>query len=384
MENRLTVYGRSYRDGNPLEVQISKGSIVSVESTRMTIPEDIFIGPGLMDIQVNGYAGLDYNAIQDDVLALGQISRELLKSGVTSHFPTIITNSPDQISKHIRQVVRLRKEDPVAFQSISGIHIEGPFISPEDGPRGAHPMEFVQAPDWSLFQRWMEESEGLIRMVTLSPEWEGSVSFIENCVKKDVLVSIGHTNASHKQISEAVKAGARLSTHLGNGTHGVLARHPNYLWSQLAEDRLAASIIADGFHLPSEVIQVFKKVKNDSILLVSDSTSLAGMPPSDYELHIGGKVKLTAEGKLHLQSNPKMLAGSAMNLLQGVNFLLKNKLATLSEAWEMASLRPRRLFQPDSDPFGPGQNADLILFRKQSDNQLELIKTIKNGKEVTD
>src|SRR5690606_24339025 len=201
MEDRLSVCGRSYRDGSPIEIEVSEGLIVSVHAPKWAVPDDVFIGPGLTDIQVNGYAGLDYNSVLEDTLALGQISRKLLNVGVTSHFPTIITNSPDQTSKLIRQIVDLRSEDKIAFGSIAGIHIEGPFISAEDGPRGAHPREFVQAPDWDLFQKWIDESEGLIRLVTFSPEWQNSVSFVESCVDAGILVSIGHTNATHQQIS---------------------------------------------------------------------------------------------------------------------------------------------------------------------------------------
>jgi N-acetylglucosamine-6-phosphate deacetylase len=219
-------------------------------------------------------------------------------------------------------------------------------------------------------------------MITLSPEWEGSVAFIEKCVESGILVSIGHTNATHSQIQDAVKAGARLSTHLGNGMHGTIARHPNYLWSQLAEEDLSATIIADGFHLPAEVIQVFKKVKNDKLMLVSDSVALAGMPPGDYEAAVGGKVTLTLEGKLHLFGNPKTLAGSAMNILQGVNFLLKNQLVDLSEAWQMASTRPKQLFNADFNPFEIGAKADLILATQNADQTLEVITTLKNGREV--
>ncbi|GAA0877207.1 N-acetylglucosamine-6-phosphate deacetylase [Algoriphagus jejuensis] len=382
MDDRLTLFGKSYRDGTPLEIQISGGKLISSKASSQPVAEDVFIGPGFQDIQVNGYAGLDYNFLHDDVLALGQISKELFKVGVTTHFPTIITNSADQISKLIRQVVSLREKDKSTNQSIGGIHIEGPFISAEDGPRGAHPKEFVQVPDWDLFQKWIEESEGLIRMVTLSPEWKGSGAFIEKCVENGILVSIGHTNATHEQIINAVKAGARLSTHLGNGSHQLLARHPNYLWSQLAEDQLSATIIADGYHLPAEVIRVFKKAKDEKLLLVSDSVSLAGMQPGDYEMHIGGQVTLTPEGKLHMRSHSKMLAGSAMNILQGVNFLLKNELATLSETWEMASIRPLRLFVPDVDSFQVGEKADLILAKMLPNNSLEILKTIKNGREV--
>lgn len=379
METHLI--GKSFLDGKPLEIFISGGKIKSVLPSASS-PKNVWIGPGFTDIQVNGYGGLDYNSIQSDFLALGQISKKLLQCGVTNHFPTIITNSPGKISALIHQVAQLRKMDSLAHSCITGIHIEGPFISPEDGPRGAHFREFVQAPNWNLFQKWIEQSEGLIRMITLSPEWEGSAAFIEKCVESGILVSIGHTNASHAQILEAVKAGARLSTHLGNGMHGVIARHPNYLWSQLAVENLSATIIADGFHLPAEVIQVFKKVKADKLMLVSDSVALAGMPPGDYEAAVGGKVTLTAEGKLHLFGNPKTLAGSAMNILQGINFLLKNNLADLPEAWQMASIRPKRLFDRTFDPFQVGQKADLILAEKLPDHSLKVLKVLKNGVEI--
>lgn len=381
METRLI--GKSYLDGKSLEIGISDGKIRSISKLETDIESNLWIGPGFTDIQVNGYGGLDYNEVQTDFLALGQISKKLLQHGVTSHFPTIITNSPIQISGLIQQIIQLRKADSLAKSCIPGIHIEGPFISPEDGPRGAHFREFVQAPDWNLFQKWIDESEGLIRLITLSPEWEGSVSFIEKCRDAGILVSIGHTNASHSQISDAVKAGARLSTHLGNGMHGIIARHPNYLWSQLSEENLSATIIADGFHLPAEVIQVFKKVKGKNLMLVSDSVALAGMPSGDYEAAVGGKVTLTPEGKLHLYGNPNTLAGSAMNILQGVNFLLKNKLATVEEAWEMTSFRPNRLFSLTYNPLEIGATADLIQCRQQADRSLEILKTFKNGVEYS-
>jgi N-acetylglucosamine-6-phosphate deacetylase len=379
METRLI--GKSFLDGKPLEILISEGKIKSVLSIE-TSPENVWIGPGFTDIQVNGYSGLDYNSIHPDVLALGQISRKMLSCGVTSHFPTIITNSPEKISALIHQDVQLRKMDSLAHSCITGIHIEGPFISPEDGPRGAHFREFVQAPNWDLFQKWINESEGLIRMITISPEWEGSTSFIEKCVESGILVSIGHTNASHAQILEAVDAGARLSTHLGNGMHSLIARHPNYLWSQLAAENLSATIIADGFHLPAEVIQVFKKVKAEKLMLVSDSVALAGMPPGDYEAAVGGKVTLTPEGKLHLFGNHNTLAGSAMNIFQGINFLLKNMLVDLPEAWQMASIRPQRLFGPTYEPFQLGQKADLILAEQALDQTIKILKVFKNGEEI--
>jgi N-acetylglucosamine-6-phosphate deacetylase len=366
-------------DNLPYEISISDGLIQSINQTDNNDDKTFWFGPGFFDIQVNGYKGIDYNKVQEDFMNLGQISRSLLKVGVSSHFPTVITTSPGQISKLLKQIIELIKIDPLAHSCIPGIHLEGPFISPEDGPRGAHSREYVTAPNWDQFCTWQEAAEGKIRIITLSPEWEGSCGFIEKCVESGVLVSIGHTNANTSQIQEAVKAGAKLSTHLGNGAHPNLPRHPNYIWSQLAEDDLSASIIADGFHLPEEVIRVFKKIKGRNLLLVSDSVSLAGMPPGDYEEAIGGRVTLTPEGKLHLKDNPKILAGSASNILQGINFLLQNQIVSLKEAWEMGSVIPMNLLFPRKESWNPTRKSDLVIGK--FNEQLEIHRTFKNWKE---
>ncbi len=378
----MTLQGYSYKDNTPVEVKIEAERIKNISPVSKHSDENIFIGPGFTDIQVNGYGGVDYNEVYADSSKLSSITQKLYKAGTTTHYPTIITNSPEQISRLIKQVITLRKTDELSQWSIEGLHIEGPFISLLDGPRGAHSKEFVCAPDWNLVQQWQEDAEGLIRILTLSPEWENTNSLIEQCVKNNILVAIGHTNATHQQLLDAVSAGASISTHLGNGMHPIIPRHPNYLWSQLADDRLGASIITDGFHLPAEVIRVFKKVKNEKLLLVSDSVSLAGMPPGDYDLHIGGQVTLTPAGKLHLRNNPNIFAGSSANIKECVSFLLSNNLATLSEAWEMASVRPQKLLRADVAVFEKGASADLMLMRKTKDGKLEVSKTIKKGKEV--
>jgi N-acetylglucosamine-6-phosphate deacetylase len=378
----MQLKGYSYKDNSPIEISMEGERIKSITSChdKISDPPPI-IGPGFTDLQVNGYGGIDYNELHTDSIKLSSITRLLYKEGVTTHLPTIITNSTEQIGKLIKQVVALRNQDELSKWSIEGLHIEGPFISSVDGPRGAHPKEFVRPPDWNLMMQWQDAAEGIIKVITLSPEWEHVNSFIEKCVTNNILVFIGHTCASHQQIMDAVSAGATLSTHLGNGMHPVIVRHPNYLWSQLADDRLGASIIADGFHLPPEVIHVFHKVKKEKLILVSDSVSLAGMPPGDYDLHIGGQVTLTTAGKLHLRNNPSIFAGSANHIKHGVNFLITQKLATLSEAWEMASVRPQKLIHPNLPVFDAGAVSDLVVMTKIND-QLEVIKTIKRGKLV--
>ena len=222
-----------------------------------------WIGPGLTDLQVNGYAGLDFNAPYLTTDRVARLTRALWQEGVTSYLPTVITNSDEAIVASLRAIATARAADPLLAATIAGIHLEGPFISPEDGPRGAHDRAWVCPPDWARFARWQGAAGGGIRLVTLSPEWPEAPSFIARCTASGVVVAIGHTAATPAQIDAAVAAGARLSTHFGNGAHPLLPRHPNYLWSQLAHDTLAATLIGDPWHLPDAVLRVVMRVKGE-------------------------------------------------------------------------------------------------------------------------
>lgn len=313
---------------------------------------------------------------------IARLIRLLWREGVTSCFPTVITNGESAIAAALAAIAKACTEDADAQHGIAGIHLEGPFISPEDGPRGAHPREHVRPPDWDLLQRWQSAADGRIRILTLSPEWPSSAAFIERCTASGITVSIGHTAATSAQIQEAVDAGARLSTHLGNAAHLMLPRHPNYLWDQLAQDKLWATLIGDGFHLPDQVLQVVMKVKGERALLVSDAVALAGMPPGTYAMPVGGEVVLTPEGKLHLADNPRLLAGSAQMLLHGIEHLMRHHLTFFATAWEMASVRPARLMNlPGAAGLAPGAPADLVLLHLEK-GRLVLDETYRRGERV--
>jgi N-acetylglucosamine-6-phosphate deacetylase len=198
-----------------------------------------------------------------------------------------------------------------------------------------------------------------------------------------VVPAIGHTAATPEQIRDAVAAGAMLSTHLGNGAHALLPRHPNYLWEQLAADELWASFIADGFHLPDAVMKTILRMKDERALLVSDSVALAGMPPGEYESGIGSRVVLTPQGRLHLAADPRLLAGSAQPLLAGIAHLVRAGLATLADAWAMASTRPLALLdQQRSDGLVLDAPADLVLFRLDEERAITIEQVMKQGRVV--
>lgn len=343
-----------------------------------------WLAPGLVDLQINGYQGIDFNDRNLTAEAVAEAARRLLAIGVTGFFPTVITNDDETIASIVRTIADACERDPLVGRTICGIHLEGPFISPEDGPRGAHDPEHVKPPDWERFCRWQRAAGGRIRLVTMSPEWEESAAFIRRCTRAGVTVSIGHTAANTGQIRRAVQAGARLSTHLGNGAHALLPRHPNYIWDQLAEDRLYACIIADGFHLPANVIKVFRKVKRQKLLLVSDAVALCGMPPGQYTTPVGGNVTLDASGRLFLTNRPQLLAGSAKTLPDGIRFMVNGGLADLKTAWSMASVRPAAVMRLDAARgLAPGSPADLVRFHWDN-GAFKDVEVIKGGRPVQD
>ncbi|WP_274361957.1 N-acetylglucosamine-6-phosphate deacetylase [Paenibacillus thermotolerans] len=376
-----------YRTGQPIAIEIEHGTIARIlqadaeteQVNRGALP---FAAPGLIDLQINGYAGFDFNVNPLEPERIGNTVRKLWKEGITSFYPTVITNRPDSIYASMKAIAQACELDETAAGGIAGIHLEGPFLSPEDGARGAHPKEYVRAPDWDLFCRWQEASGGRIAIITLSPEWEGSGDFIRKCTEHNITVSIGHTSATSEQIKEAVACGARMSTHLGNGAHLTLPRHPNYIWEQLAQDELWSCVIADGFHLPEQVLKVVLKVKGPRAMLVSDAVSLCGLPPGEYTTHVGGRVVLTAEGRLHLAEQKELLAGSVQMPLQGIGRLLNSGLASLPEAWDMASVRPANFMGlPASAGLTEGAPADIVLFRVDN-GTLKAERTYKSGKLV--
>ncbi|MFH0841223.1 MAG: amidohydrolase family protein [Bacteroidota bacterium] len=344
------------------------------EEGKMNRVTNLTTAPGLMDLQVNGYAGTDVNSENLQPADLKDMSVKLWSEGVTTWFPTVITNSNENIIRSLKIISEACRLHNEAKTSIGGIHLEGPFISPEEGPRGAHPSAHVMPPAWDPFSRWQEASGGIIKIVTLSPEWPQSPDFIRRCVRSGVIAAIGHTAAEPEQIREAVDAGATLSTHLGNASHQMLPRHHNYIWEQLAADNLYISIISDSFHLPDSVLKVFLKVKQGKTILVSDSTQFTRMKPGDYSTHIGGEVTLTPAGKLHIKGMPNVLAGSGLSLLHCVNTLISKKLASPAEAWDMASVVPTKF----TGLLNPSDQVMMEL----TDEGYVIRKTIKAGKVV--
>jgi N-acetylglucosamine-6-phosphate deacetylase len=272
--------------------------------------------------------------------------------------------------------------DPRIARAVAGIHVEGPFISPEDGPRGAHPREHVRAPDWDEFLAFQQAAGGRIRLLTLSPEWPDAAAFIRRVVASGVVVAIGHTAASPESLREAIAAGARLSTHLGNGCHAMLPRHPNYIWEQLAADELSASLIADGHHLPPSVVKTFIRAKGvNRTILVSDAVALAGMPPGAYEW-LGLKVTLSSDGRIGLTGTP-FLAGAALSLAAALGRVMAFAGVSMADAVTMASTNPARLLGTEGGTLAEGARADVVVAQARPGvHDVKIVQTLAGGEIV--
>ncbi|MFY9645670.1 MAG: amidohydrolase family protein [Terriglobales bacterium] len=354
------ITGRDPKTGRSIDVTVQNGLIAGIEETNGGT--DLYLSAGFVDLQVNGRAGFDLNAEQISTGTVIGLTDAMLAKGVTCFAPTIITAPEEGICSRLRVIAEARRIHSKVAACVPFVHVEGPHISPLDGYRGAHPGDAVRPPSIAEFERWQSASGGIVGMVTLSPHFGESVEYIAALVKRGVHIAIGHTHASPVQIRRAVDAGASLSTHLGNGIAPEIPRHRNPIWSQLADDRLTATFIADGHHLPQDVLQVMLRAKGiGRSVLVSDSVALAGMPAGTYTTPVGGRVELRPDGRLCVFGS-ELLAGSTASLAQCIGHLVRMTKLPLSDAIAMVTANPGR-YAGGSGRLTAGSRADLVRFR---------------------
>ncbi len=290
-------------------------------------------GPALVDLQVNGFAGVDYNAAGVDPEQILASFAAMERTGVGLCLPTIITSSFEHFRDCARRLLATRH--PI----VAGLHMEGPYISPQDGFRGAHPLSCVVDASVDDLRRRQDAADGRIRLLTIAPEVPGALPVIETAVAMGIRVAIGHTNASTLQIEDAVRAGATLSTHLGNGCPATLPRHPNVIWDQLATDALHASLIVDGHHLPPSTVRAMVRAKGpDRCLLVTDAMMAAAAAPGTYRL---GDLEVVADpsGRVAVPGS-LTLAGSSLTMPAAVGHICRWASLDVGVAWAMGSTQP--------------------------------------------
>ncbi len=249
----------------------------------MAPPTDL---PQAIDLQVNGYAGVDFNSDDLSPDELHDVCQRLTADGVAGILATIITDTIDRMSNRLSRLAELRGRDSVAQIVILGFHIEGPFISRETGYVGAHPAAAASAASIDKMDRLLDAAEGLARIVTLAPECDPELHTTRTLVKHGVCISAGHCNPTLEQLDAAIDAGLSMFTHLGNGCPLEMHRHDNVVQRVLSRsDRLWISFIADGVHVPWPALgNYIKLVGCDRAIIVTDAISAAGMPPGNFRI----------------------------------------------------------------------------------------------------
>ncbi len=362
----LVIRGRIVGHARSADIHVERGVVTDVSPAGRCRPDigssNSYIGPTLFDIQVNGYGGVDLQSDTLSVEDLFELNARLNALGVSRWVPTLVTGPQERLEYGCRIIGQALLDRRLA-DAVPGIHLEGPYISPEDGPRGAHPKEYVRRPDIEAFDRCLTAAGGKILYTTVAPEIRGAIHFIRDVIERRVVVGLGHHAASADVIARAVDAGARLSTHLGNGLAPYIPRHANPIWAQLAEDRLTASLIPDLEHLPAPVLKAFVRAKGpERVVFTSDCVHLAGVEPGHYGF-AGSPVEVKPSGRICLEGT-ELLAGSGLALLQGVVYAAYATDLTLEQAFACATTVPSRLLglRNRSMQPRPRRKADFIVF----------------------
>ncbi len=384
-EYDFAVEGIHYLDNSLVRVKIKDGKILDIIKIKNLSEENrgVIIAPGLIDNQVNGYKGFSFVDTGQELTKEGieAITKGFWEAGVTTYFPTLTTTERNIILKNLGLLAQA-KNDSALHGSIAGFHLEGPYVSPTQGYRGAHPLIYVRNPDWSEFIEFYDASQKNILQITLAPEVEGAMDFISKCKDIGVKVGLGHHNSTSEQIHEASSRGAVIATHLGNSLPNEIHRWNNPIWPQLADDRMSISIICDGYHLTPDQVKVFFEAKGaNKTVITSDMSFLGGLTPGYYLNAIGDTLELKAEGVVIYPKN-NSLSGTASTLSVMIGNVMKFTGCDLATAIQMSSTNVARLYGlDDRGEIKPGLRADLILFTL-NDDKVKIEKTIVNGNVV--
>ena len=359
-------------------MEISGGTIRAVETAGH---QETWLAPGLVDMQLNGFAGVDFSDPRLEPEQAASILPALWRTGVTTFCPTLVTNSMDALARNFRVMETARRAFPAFAHAAPCYHLEGPWVSP--GPaRGVHDPQWMGPPDWDAFCRLQEAAGNRIGILTLAPEWPGAFEFIARAARAGVVVALGHTDGTQDDIHRAAEAGAVMSTHLGNGCPGMIERHAAPLWAQMVDDRLQASIICDGFHLPPDVVCAFLRAKGiERLILVTDAVHVATLAPGRYRM-AGSDIELLPTGKV-VKIGDTCLAGSAASMNGVLAGFLRMTGVSMADAIRAGASNPARLInRPEAcSAVEPGQPANLVTFRIE-EGACQVRTLISDGEEV--
>lgn len=295
------------------------------------------------DLQVNGVAGVDFNSDEYTELDLHRACSFLQQDGAHSFLPTIITDDIDKMAARLKRLAEFRQRNALVREMIAGFHIEGPFISAEEGYVGAHPARFVREPNLDQMRRLLDAAQGLTRIVTVAPELDSGLHVTRFLANQGVVVSAGHCNPSLEHLRAAIDAGLAMFTHLGNGCPHVLPRHDNIIERVLSlSDRLRISFIADGYHVPYFALRNYIQIAGiDRCVIVSDAISATGLGPGRFPL--GDRLVDVGEDLVPRLHPGHQFAGSATSLGEMIRRLHASLQLSREELLQLTYASPRNL-----------------------------------------
>lgn len=361
-------------------------SLLPLDLPTDELEELPWAAPGLFDLQLNGYRGIWFSSESLTADDVETVITDFAHQGIAGCLPTLITNSRQAIEHGLSVIRTARERSPLVRAMVPGCHVEGPWISPENGPRGAHPAGQVRAAEWVELQHWQQAAGGLVRLVTLAPEAPGALDILPRLTASGVTAAIGHSAAPASLIHQAIDRGATLGTHLGNGCAGMVPRHDNVFWPQLADDRLSCSIIADGWHLPADMLRCFLRCKSlERLVLTCDVSGFGGCSPGRYHTP-AVDVEVLTDGRIVVAGQTQFLAGSGATTGQCIAHFHAITHLPLADIWKLASTNPRRLLKLPDVTLQEGAEATFTIFRLPTiDGQpkWQPVETLVRGINVT-
>ncbi|PTQ81619.1 N-acetylglucosamine 6-phosphate deacetylase [Trichococcus patagoniensis] len=307
--------------------------------------------PGFIDVHSHGGYGVDN--MDGDADEINRMIETMHREGITSYFPTTMTQSTENIEKALIGIRKAAEKHPV----IQGIHLEGPFISVVH--KGAQPEEHIKLPDAALMKKWQDLSGGLIRLVTFAPETSDATAFEQYCLDNQIVLSVGHSDALRKQLQQSK---ATHITHLYNAQRGLHHREPGVTGHAFLEDGIYAEMIVDGLHIDPEMVKIaFKQKGADRIELITDAMRAKGMGDGISEL--GGQKVIVKDGEARLESGN--LAGSVLEFQEAFKNIISFTGCSIADAVKMSSVNQAREFGlVRKGGIAPGKDADMVLLSK--------------------
>ncbi|WP_163970322.1 N-acetylglucosamine-6-phosphate deacetylase [Oceanobacillus halotolerans] len=388
MDNKLLIKGLTiFAENNVIKdgyIKISGNLIKEVGSvmkldpgsvtgyTEMEFPKSYSLIPGFIDLHIHGAGGADVMDGTNEALSI--MTSTLPKEGTTSFLPTTITQHDDVIEaaiKNVSQYVKGENNTPGQAE-ILGVHLEGPFISPKRS--GAQPTDFIDDPDITVFKRWQEQVNDLIKLVTLAPEEDSDHQLTKYLKRTGVIASIGHSDASYNQVEDAIDAGITHVTHLFNQMRGLHHREPGVVGAAFLKEELMTELIVDGIHVAPEMVNLsYQQIGKDRLVLITDAMRAKCLKNGMYDL--GGQSVTVQDGKATLEDGT--LAGSVLQMNHAVKNMLSYSETTLGELIQMTSINPAKELQlfDRKGSIKRNKDADLVVL----DENFDVVLTICRG-----